>query len=429
MTPYFIKTILFPSGERLPILIEKESGMPDYWSTLFVITHSRANNLSPNTIEQILRHLIILKIYLKYFHSEVIDLEQRFKKGLLLHTYEIESLCDICKMRLEDLNKMCISTNYQSKEKNPVTFFEAVRSSNSREPFKSVNEESTANRIRTIRDYLVWLSTIYLSRLNERDIRFQLLKDSIDSVKSTLTARIPNISHNTFVDAPKGLSKEAIEQVFNIIKRNSEDNPWKNIYTQVRNELLILWIYQFGLRRSEVLNLKISDIDFRSITCVILRRPNDPSDPRKNQPRVKTGERKLDIPKKLLSLTQDYILNYRTHLPESKKHEYLFVAAKSGKPMSLDTLNKVFSQLKSALPNLTEKLTPHILRHTWNDNFSALMDKNDYPEEKEKQMRSYLMGWSKTSHSAAVYTQRHIQKKANEAILDLGNIFFKAHKL
>jgi len=47
------------------------------------------------------------------------------------------------------------------------------------------------------------------------------------------------------------------------------------------------------------------------------------------------------------------------------------------------------------------------------------MDKNRVGEEQEKKARSYLMGWSETSGTAATYTRRHTRKKAQAASLRL----------
>jgi integrase len=220
-----------------------------------------------------------------------------------------------------------------------------------------------------------------------------------------------------------GLSEEAIYKLFEVVDRGSPYNPWKNNFTKIRNELLILWLFQFGLRRSELLGLKMSDLDFRSETFNIIRRPDDPEDPRLNQPTQKTFGRKIAMPKKIVRLTLDYITKHRTALPQAGRHEFLFVASKTGSPMSLDSVNKVFSKLKESYPDTFTNLTPHILRHTWNDNFSALMDERNVSEEQEQKMRAYLMGWGETSGSAETYTKRHVQRKANESILQMDNHF------
>jgi len=89
--------------------------------------------------------------------------------------------------------------------------------------------------------------------------------------------------------------------------------------------------------------------------------------------------------------------------------------------MSLNTVNKIFTKLKETYPTTFTRLSPHILRHTWNDNFSSIMERKNISENEEKKIRSYLMGWSETSNSAATYTKRYTKQKANEVLLEMGN--------
>ena len=47
------------------------------------------------------------------------------------------------------------------------------------------------------------------------------------------------------------------------------------------------------------------------------------------------------------------------------------------------------------------------------------MDKEGATEALETKARSYLMGWSETSNTAAIYTRRHVRLRAEEASLKL----------
>lgn len=419
MTEYIIKRVLFSDGERLPMLIESETGIPDYWSTLFSITQYRAKGQAANSIEQILRQLMLLNIFLKHYSIEGINLEERIVQGKILHLYEIESLCDLCKLFLEDINSDI--NNKPSPQAITTSSLEKFRTNNSKKQIRTVSSDTTGNRIRVIRDFLVWRANLHMTKLQEEVLTFKMLKESRDLLKSSMTSRIPNSSGDSPINAPMGLSEEETSLLFEAVNRHSPANPWKNEFTKVRNELMILWLYSFGPRKGELLSLKISDIDFRSETFDFIRRADDPDDPRLRQPVLKTRERRIAIPKKILRLTHDYIINHRVHLPQAKKHEFLFVASKTGAPMSLDTVNKIFSKLKKTYPDAFEKLSPHILRHSWNDNFSAQMEGKNISEEKEKKLRSYLMGWEETSNSATTYTKRYTQKEANDVLLNMGN--------
>lgn len=87
--------------------------------------------------------------------------------------------------------------------------------------------------------------------------------------------------------------------------------------------------------------------------------------------------------------------------------------------MTLATVGKLFKELRERCPSLPEGLTGHVLRHTWNDAFSKKMDEGGVTPENERQARSYLMGWSPTSETAAVYTRRYVRNKAKEVSLGL----------
>lgn len=419
MIDYNIKTVRFSNGERFPMLVESQTGIPEYWITLYSMTQLRAKGLAVNTINQVLRHLMLFMFFSKNHYTEEIDLDKRLTEGKLLNLHEIENLCDICKLPYKDLTQENISTiSSKTIQKNSL---EQFRSSRTSKKITTVDTRTAAQRIRAIRDFLLWRARIFLSKHPDFGLKILSLNDSIKTTEIGFNSRIPKHSISSPIHAKKGLSEDELNLLFSIINRNSDSNPWESNFTRVRNELMVLWLYEFGLRRGELLSMKVSDINFQSETFLVLRRPDDPDDPRTHQPLVKTRERKLAMSKEILNLTSEYILKYRSLLPNAKYHEFLFVADKSGKPMSAIAFNKIFSKLKESNPNLPKDLSPHVLRHTWNDKFSILMDEKKVPEEKEKKMRSYLMGWSDTSNSASTYTKRFVQEKANQAILEMGN--------
>jgi len=175
------------------------------------------------------------------------------------------------------------------------------------------------------------------------------------------------------------------------------------------------------MRRGELLNIRIPDLNFQKNTVVIARRADDSSDPRVNQPKVKTRGREIPLSTGLVEKTNAYIFNQRSKIRGARRHNFLFVSSVDGAPMSIPALNKLFNVLSNSLPALDEKIFPHIFRHTWNDRFSEEMDKNKVSEDDEKKARSFLMGWSETSGTAATYTRRHICKKAQAASLQLQN--------
>ena len=422
---YKIKLILFPNGERFPLLINSNTSMPDYWCTLYCITQMRAKGRAVETIKQTIHNIMFFKIVLIKLNINEQTLNQRLKEGYILYLHEIEGLTEQCKLFLED-----ILANITTSASSPfaTTSLEKYRAKNSNKVLRTVDPSTSGNRIRDIRDFLDWRINVRLSKLKLNNPIYKKLIESKKFVKNNLSSRIPKSSNNISLEGIEGLSKKNLQILYEMTKFDSPINPWKSEFTKKRNELIFIWLLQFGLRRSELLNIKISDINFQKETFLVLRRSDDPEDPRKDQPNVKTRGRKLAIPKKVIDLTYNFITNYRSKLPEAKKHDFLIVADKTGKPLSKIAVNKVFEKVKETNKSLPKYFSPHILRHTWNDKFSELMDENNIPEESEKSMRNNLMGWNPTSNTAETYTKRHIRKKADDIILKMSDKLFNNSK-
>ncbi len=73
------------------------------------------------------------------------------------------------------------------------------------------------------------------------------------------------------------------------------------------------------------------------------------------------------------------------------------------------------------------QLSAHILRHTWNNRFSELVEGVLTPEQ-EKKVRNYIMGWSDQSRSAENYTVRYVEQQAHKALIDIQSRLFEATK-
>lgn len=408
--PYIVRTLMLASGERLPILMDTRVGKPLFAPTIYSLTQLRGRNLAANTIEQSLRSVMVLLLFLE---QREIDLEARLRDGLILDMAEIESLANACKLHVSD---MVAAPQVVSKPAR-VTSIERYRIRPAIVGPKSVDGNSAANRIRGITDYLSWLAKTQLLKFPAGNPAFLALEAKRQMVVEAFKARIPEGGSRNVLDARMGLSSGAAARLLTVIARNSPENPWSGEFAKCRNELIFRWLYAFGLRRGELLNVKVSDIDFRKETITVVRRADALEDPRRQQPTVKTRDRVLPIPPDLCRLTHEYVMNARRRWAGARKHEYLFVADKTGAPMSLSALNKCFAFLRSRIPDLPDDLSPHVLRHTWNDNFSALMDRNKTADSDEQKMRSVLMGWSETSGTAIKYTRRHLRQKANHASL------------
>lgn len=420
------KTITTPTGESLPLLINSQTGIPDINSTLYILTQVRSQGKAAATIKYTLRNISFFKLLLLKYDLSEETLFDRFEQGIIFHSYELELMIEDCKFKVDDIvNDISqpVDNELSWQKSFSLKSLEKFRGNNYSKKRNFIDKASAGNRLRTIRSYVLWLVQVFHSR-NTDSSNFINLRDSAKEFKEIIESRLPSKSSNSLIDGKEGLSEEEFDLLLKLINRKSKENPFRGDFLKSRNEIIFVWLMKFGLRKGELLNVKISDIDFRKKQVKILRRADDIDDPRKIKPNVKTRSRILAIPDKIMEITEHYILNHRSKIRGAKKHEFLIVSAVDGSPLGLEAIAVMFRRLRKKFPALPDDFTAHTMRHSWNDSFSKLMDKKNIPEEREQQLRNYQMGWSENSKMAENYTKRHIREEANKAINEMAEKLF-----
>jgi integrase len=393
-----------PSGERIPLLVDRDLGVPLQMPTLYVLTALRSR--AANTIAQ---HLVGLQVLLLWCRSARISLEDRVDSGTLFRAYELDALWDAAARPIAHFRQEPAARSQRSR--NVVGFDQTT---------PSLGQDTVGNRRRAIRRYLAWLSERRLFALGHQPDAQKTYRDARDELLRSLDAR--SARHGRSGDPRQGLDDAERRALLDAIDPGSEANPWKEAAVRQRNLLMIMLLLQLGLRRGELLALRVEDIDLQRGQVRLIRRPDDKRDSRKRQPVLKTQGRLLDLRSDLADLVSTYILQIRARAPSrARRHGVLFVNLRTGAELSASTIEKLFHQLR-AVKGLPDKLTCHVLRHDWNERFSRAMDDGGVAPARERQLRRYLQGWSSDS-SAAVYTQRHTRARANEASLHIQERF------
>ncbi|OWY27786.1 tyrosine-type recombinase/integrase [Herbaspirillum robiniae] len=414
---YTVRTSVFESGERFPILVEVGTGMPLFDPTVFTLTEYRARNRASATIEQVLR---AVKVFLLFCDRHGIDLDKRMLEGRLLELGELDALAQFCRFPMSDIETQVEAAATVSKR--AVTSLESFRVK-AKKSFQEVAGDSAAVRLRYIRQFIRWLADRRLLGLSAYHPSRETLFNACETTVSGLAARIPAGKSRNSARGRRAIGEAAQARLWEIVDPRSAENPWEGQHARIRNELIVRWFMGLGIRRGELLGVRITDVDFRANEAFIARRADDPSDPRVQQPNAKTAARLLAISDDLARLTRQYILEARHRFPKARKHGFLFVA-NGGAPLSLRGLNKIFDVLCRRHPEFPD-VYPHLFRHTYNYNFSSIADEQGLDQEMEKKIRSQVMGWSETSNTAASYTRREIERKAREASLQLQNNMVK----
>jgi integrase/recombinase XerD len=130
---------------------------------------------------------------------------------------------------------------------------------------------------------------------------------------------------------PKILSKEEIKALFKATRFG-------------RNRLMLEFMYGSGCRVSEVVKIKIDDINIKERTAMI-----------------RSGKGNKD---RLIILSKNWIKELKKYLKKKKiKSEFVF-SKKNGKAISVDTIQRIVRESASKA-GITKHVTPHSLRHSY----------------------------------------------------------------
>ncbi len=401
-----VGVLVTTQGERRPLLVTS-SGIPDWWTTLYVTVRVRNVSRAPNTQRNALDALQLLMQWGSINLKEQSLVEKMAVGGLAEH--EVESL------RVFLLER-------RSKKKNKR--LERIKhSKNSSLPEKSevaiVSQETLYNRLTTVANFLhfLYFNTTKASK-SESDLE---ISDSIKRMLNQILNLRPQLGATSLVSGRMGMDNEEVVAILDIVSDANPSNPFE-VSVRRRNKIIVELLLKTGIRAGELLNLKVSDFSFRENTITIARRHNELEDPRKKQPVVKTLDRVLPIHDELMTEIFDYLNIDRASTGNAHKHSYLFVVHKTGPhhgmPLNYTGLYKIFQKILRNT-ELSNSLSPHVFRHTKNDLLSQEFDQKGTSTAQEEKLRSYLMGWSEGSGTAVRYTKRHTQKEANKASLSM----------
>jgi integrase len=413
---YSIRTVCLPDGERLPFLMNVATGVPLFEPTVWSIRTARNKGLATKTIETRLRAAMVFTLFLA---DRDIDLSARMtKEGEILNAGEIDHLMAFCRQPIELMWDAPDEKTTHSRRSGKIVSLERVRMAGANPATtQSVKTETQRSRLLYIPDYLKHLVDNQLLRLNPKDPVYRALAARRDEVVVMIKERTPD--HGWDSGEPRqGLDVEAHELFSEFIKPSATDKPWKVDHVRERNTLMFQWFLRLGLRRGEIGGIKIRNIDFTNNTVTVHRNADDPKDPRLDQPKTKTLPRILPLDPGLAQLTRDYITHTRSKIKGARKHNFLFVANGTGKPLSLRAINKAFESVKKRWPDVFDDLSPHVLRHTFNDDLTKEFDKNKTGSEEEKRLRQEVNGW-RSDKVAARYTKRSTKARANTVLLEM----------
>lgn len=403
-----IRLILLEGGERLPLLVDQD-GFPMFRPAVWMMTMRRAINLATATLKEDLQ---ALKVLYSWGFLAGVDIEDRLLAGRFLSAAECGSLADALRRPISELD----SAGERDKQVEPIRT-RALESHRMRQRVGGgeIGTPTTATRMRTVVQYLKWLADEGRNGLALKDAEARGM--GRDEMLANLVSRIPKGGSRNTLGKREAPPPAVVDSLLRVIELDAPENPWSDLGLRVRNRLLIYLLFGLGIRRGELLGIRVDRIDFQGNRMLIARCPDDPMDSRRYQPLTKTRDRWLPMKDGLVAMVQEYVTHVRSKFPKARKHPYLIVSHRDGAPLAMISVNKLFVSLRERIIVLPDDLSPHLLRHAWNDAFSRLADSQEMDPVREQQMRSEMMGWSPTSGTAATYSRRHTREAAEKLSL------------
>jgi integrase/recombinase XerC len=198
--------------------------------------------------------------------------------------------------------------------------------------------------------------------------KFLLSKSFIE--KSPMAKVIkPKVSHRL----PAFVEEKGMEQLFEQLTFSEDEEG-------VRDRLILELLYATGMRRSELLGLKVSDFDNYNMQVKVLGKGKK--------------ERLVPLHKDLIENVKTFVNNY------NKSSSDTLFTTQEGKPLNPRTLYTIVKKYISAVSTI-DKRSPHVLRHT----FATHMLNNGADLNAVKE----LLGHSSLA-ATQVYTHNTIEK-------------------
>jgi integrase len=284
-------------------------------------------------------------------------------------------------------------------------------------------------------DYLDWLSDYWWKRLQNkpeyRQDAARLFNERLEMINE-LKGHVPDLPDIPMEHRVEGLAPEIQDRLLSIVHPDSDDNPWRckskmarvrrrKYFERIRNQLFVHMLLQLGVRRGELMNLELFDIDTDiegEATVFIRRSPDNERDERPDGPETKTNDRLLAVNEPLAQLIDKYRENVRPKIKGSDANTFLFVSTLDGRPLSNSTATQIFETIRNRHPDLSERLIhPHILRHTWNDNWWNFCERHrdEFPPEIEIFYRTRLLGHKSQETALKYYLNRSMRIKTEAA--------------
>lgn len=375
--------------------------VPIYYPNLYVTLERSSRAL--NTQQKYLEHIGRFEDFLEYESINLIGRLEERPKSRYLTDAEISRFAADAAFKKSTLDK-----KYAAVRLHP-------------EAYKTVGRIHAQQRLEAVRDYLKFL----YGKLGDEETRDPAVDDVERRFNRKIKAAKPAWKKGKNNDM-KGLTNQERARLLAVMHPDSAENPFANEALKLRNYIILLLGLDMGLRRSEMLLIKLGDIHWHNGQLSVVNLESEEIDPRTLAPQFKTHERILQMSDDLVWALQEYVGTCRVLKKgalEATKHPFLLVSHRrnDGRPMSIKALDGILPRVGKVVPELAHVHT-HILRH---DAVYTLLDsmREDLvaltPEDrttKVQKVLTYAFGWSPESNMPSLYGAKFWKEEADRAM-------------
>lgn len=360
---------------------------------------------------------------------------QRYDSGCLPNTMKKDCQSIQHLYRFCDKQKICLFSRLASLTPLSVgeveSFFTFCSFNASGEGI--VSSKYRVARMRVALNFITWLWSFYQNRKKQKLDELKAAEYQFSIMEKAFRLYLSS-TPRTLSERCKGLDPELRDQFMEIISPISKNdlNPWLSPKIRWRNYVFLLTIILGGNRKGESLLLKVNHFSLAGKRKYFeVLKDHDKTYPRSEAPSVKTYGRSVALNDDLAFIFEHYITVWRKLFSGSKKSLYMFLSARDGHPLALNTANAILGALIKRHPQFEGHLSPHKLRNTFQDILNESLDEKFSGSSslnrklQKAPLQEYAGGWAKNSSMPEHYSQGSIERRVAEFQLKIQSQFLK----
>lgn len=291
-------------------MLHDDRGLPLFYPTLFATSQLRNGGSAVNTIRNKLADIIVL---LRWEQQHGRDLVAEFTRGHFPSVADVVSLRDFAKLDMRNqgqIDQGPVPSKADASQVTIVDFLESKVATSTVEA--AVGQQQHYNRLSTLADYLEFVASVVTQHRSDA-----LVAQEIARMAKTIRRHRPRglvSPHNDDLDMRSPPSK-LVDHFMAIGAEDDPRNPFRDPGIRLRNAIIFGLLRHTGMRRGELLSLRIDQFELGHEPRVWIRRNQDDAHgSRRYQPVSKAKERLLPLPQALAEQVQRYIMQVRARI-------------------------------------------------------------------------------------------------------------------